>query len=458
MVRGVKWPLLLLMLLVGAEDVLAQTKLPSPTTPSEVHLKELEEKLSVVLRQLADTRSEVESLTAEVEILRGQSLSTRPNASPPVAEAAVQSKVAAPDKGDVPAASNAPPPPTSEAAFVDRIVDFGVSADERGNELTAKPQIFVQGRYSTLPLEHATVHDFASNFRVSRAELRWSGRINSRFGAGLELQYHPANDGDPTQIINDAFLQYYPTDHLTLTGGQFVVPFGFDNQQSTARRESPERAMFVGYFFPGHRDRGILLQGNFDLLKSAVFKDVDFFAAVFNGNRFWSDNNRQLNYVFRLRKHSESLHLSAGISGQIGHQLLPPGTVGNDRQNVVGADVQWAFRRFGLRAEVIAGDMPSTLLSIVPVFAPAYRPGRHAVGGAVLATYHITDRDNIYVRYDQLNRDLVNGLNIRAVNWGYLRELPANTRVAIDFQQKNHLSFNDDAVNSQLQFTWGIVF
>jgi len=457
MMRGVRGSLLLLLLLVVTCNSLAQNNPASAESPSTCRLTELEDKLNSALHQLADTRAQVQSLAAEVQTLRGQAQRVGANAALAAAVAPAQSNPAAPNKGNVPAVTPELRP-TPEAEFIDRIVDFGVSADERQNELTPRPHLFVQSRYSTLPFDHATVKEFASNFRISRTEMRWSGRINSRLGVGFELQYHPANDGDPTQIINDAFLQYYPTDHLTITGGQFVVPFGFDNQHSSARRESPERAMFVGYFFPGHRDRGVMLQGNFDSWNTSAFRNVEFFAGVFNGNRFWADNNRQLNYVFRLRKRSESLHLAAGVSGQIGRQLLPPGTRGSDQQNAIGVDVQWALHRFGLRAEVVAGDMPSTLLSIAPAFAPAFRPGRHVAGGAVFATYQLTDKNNVYVRYDQLNRDLVNGLNIRAVNWGYFRELPANSRIGIDFQQKNHLSFNDDAVNSQLQVTWGIEF
>jgi hypothetical protein len=457
MVRSVKWPVLLLMLLAGPGNLLAQGNTALAESPSDPRVKELQDQLSVVLQQLAETRAEVRSLAAEVRTLRGQAQPAGSALSTASADPPIQSSVVATSKSDAPAAASAPPP-TAQSAFVDRIVNFGLDGDERGNALSAKPEIFVQTRYSTLPIDGATIRDFPSNFRVARAEMRWSGRINSWFGGGVELQYHPANDGDPTQIINDAFLQFYPTDHLTITGGQFVLPFGFDIQQSTSRRESPERAMFAGYFFPGQRDRGVMVQGNLDSLKVPALNGVDYYAGVFNGNRFWTDNNRQLNYVVRVRKHSEAIHLSAGVSGQIGHQLLPHGAIRSDRQNIIGFDVQWALRRFGLRAEMVAGDMPSTLLSITPAFAPQFRLGRHAVGGTVFATYRITGRDNVYVRYDQLNRDLVNGLNIRAVNWGYLRELSANSHIAVDFQQKNHLSFNDDAVNSQLQVTWGVVF
>lgn len=438
------------LLLFG--PVMAQTNPPEAAAATAAKLKALEDKLNAALKQLDDTRAQVDSLTSEVKSLRGEAA-----ASPSAAAAVPTTPVpGGPQKGDVPAATKEPGPPGS--AFTKRIINPGLSDDERENELTAKPALFLQARYSTLPSKGATVEDFPSNFRISRLEMHWSGRISPRLGAGFEIQYHPANDGDPTQLINDAFLQYYPTENLTLTGGQFVVPFGFDNQQSTAERESPERAMFVGYFIPGHRDRGVLLQGNLNSWNRPALKNLDFFAGVFNGNRFWADNNRQLNYDFRVRKRFESVHLAFGLSGQIGHQLLPPGMRGTDAQNAIGADVQYAIGRLGLRAEIIAGNMPSTLLSRVPVFAPVFRPGRHAVGGTAFAAYAITRKDTVYARYDQFNRDLVNGLNIRAVNFGYLRYLPANTRVGLDFQWKNHLSFNDDAVNSRLQFTWGVVF
>jgi hypothetical protein len=448
-----------LLLLSGLScSVVAQSDSAAGQQTSSSQLQELEEKLNLALKQLNETKAQVESLTAEVRSLRGESPSAPSSA---VVEAAAAVPVppvpGSPQKGDVPAATTAPPPESPQAAFIERIVDPGLSDDERENKITAKPELFVQARYSTLPFDKVTVADFPSNFRISRAEMHWSGRINDKLGAGFEIQYHPANDGDPTQLINDAFLQYY-LGSLTFTGGQFVVPFGFDNQQSSAERESPERGMFVGYFFPGHRDRGVLLQGNLNSWNMPDFQNVDFFAGVFNGNRFWADNNRQLNYDFRLRKRFQSVHLALGVSGQVGHQLLPPGVTGTDAQNVIGVDAQYAIGRLGLRAEMVAGNMPSTLLSLTPVFAPFFRPGRNAAAGTAFAGYQLSPKGTIYVRYDQFNRDLVNGFNIRAVNFGYLRYLPANTRVGIDFQEKNHPSFNDDAVNSRLQVTWGIVF
>jgi TolA-binding protein len=46
---------------------------------------------------------------------------------------------------------------------------------------------------------------------------------------------------------------------------------------------------------------------------------------------------------------------------------------------------------------------------IEPEFAPAFRPGTHSSGGHFFVNYRLTNRDNIYARYDQFNNDPVTG-------------------------------------------------
>jgi hypothetical protein len=165
-----------------------------------------------------------------------------------------------------------------------------------------------------------------------------------------------------------------------------------------------------------------------------------------------------LNYDIRVRKHFERLSLAVGFSAQIGHQLLPDGVGGNDRENIYGADLQWAWKRLGIRAEFAGGNMPSTLLSLTPEFAPAFRPGAHAAGGSISPIFKLTDHDQVYARYDQFNRDLVSGLNIRAFNFGYLRRLGNHSRVGAAYQFKNHPAFNDDLVNTKFQIIWNVIY
>ncbi len=160
----------------------------------------------------------------------------------------------------------------------------------------------------------------------------------------------------------------------------------------------------------------------------------------------------------RVRKRFERPKLAIGFSGQIGKQILPPGVTGDNDENLIGMDFQYAIGRFGLRGEIVAGNMPSTLLGIEPEFAPAFQPGRKSAGGALFATWRLTERDHIYARYDQFNGDPVKGYNVRAFNFGYLRYLASMTRIGFDYQFKNRPTFNDDAVNGRLNITLSIEF
>lgn len=425
-----------------------------PPQPSKLQrrLEQLEADLDEALTLLERARQRVSALAAEVAALKAELSPKRAEPSVPArAEAAgasaLSSSVARPSEQS-----------PARSAFARRILGLELGEDEREHELSLRPEIFIQTRFSTWPETGATIDDIESNFRVSRIETRWSGRVTDRLGLGLEIQYHPAPDGAPEELVNDAFIEYYLNEHVTFRVGQFVKPFGFDIQQSSAVRESPERAIFAGYFFPGQRDRGVLLFGDLDFLNVPALRRVRYFLGVLNGNRFFTDSNRQLNYLVRLRKHFPSINLAAGISAQWGHQLLPPNMAGNNNENVFGVDFQYVYGRFGLRGEFVAGNMPSTLLGLEPEFAPAFRPGRHSSGGALFATYQLTTKDNVYARYDQFNGDPVTGRNVRAFNIGYFRTLGESARIGVDYQFKNRLSFNDDAVNTRLHVTWNITF
>jgi len=407
-------------------------------TPEE-RLRELERKLEQATKQIEELNDTVRALRAEIDRIKSETAAGK---------AAAKSSDA-----NLPAATD-----SAAATFVERIVEPRLGANVQAESIRAKPEIFVQVRYSAFPLSDAG-DEFEPNFSLTRIETRWAGRVANRLGAGIEIQFHPALDGSPEELVNDAFVEYYLNDHTTIRAGQFIKPFGFDIQQSSSVRESPERAIFAGYFFPGQRDRGILLSGDLRFMRVAGLRDVQYFVGAFNGNRFFTDSNRQLNFLARMRKVFDERRLALGFSMQLGKQLLPPGVSGNNDENIFGVDFQYApTDRLGMRGEFVAGNMPSTLLSIEPEFAPAFRPGRHSSGGHVFINYRLTNRDNAYARYDQFNNDPVTGKNVRAFNFGFFREIAGPSRLSFDYQFKNRSSFNDDAVNGRLNITWGIVF
>jgi len=401
---------------------------------------ELERQLTEAKSSIAVLQKTIESLSTEMQALRQP-----------------ESRTAAATTGAKPVGKEeSGEKPDSAQDFTARIMGAENGSSEHDSDLNAKPEIFIQTRYSVAPVEGSGTA-FNPNLRLSRIETRWAGKINERLGAGIEIQFQESVEGSPEKLVNDAFLEYYLTDHATVRVGQFIKPFGFDVQQSSWLRESPERPIFSGYFFPGERDRGIMLSGDFGFLSSAAFKDLQYFVGAFNGNRFFNDSNRQVNYMARVRKIFDKDKLAVGASVQLGKQLLPTGVSGNDNERIFGADFQFASGRFGVRGEVLTGNMPSTPASIKPEFFPAFRPGAHSSAGELFVSYRVAGPHNIYARYNQFNGDPVTGQNILAFNFGYFRPIGQVSRLSFDYQFKNHPSFEDDAINGRFQITWGIL-
>jgi len=400
-------------------------------------------KIADLERQLVEARSNVANLQKTMESL-AEELRTlqRPEAAAPAA--------APSSSGDTESAAGG-----EGHEFLTRIIGADNGTDEHDHTINAKPEIFLQTRYSAAPIAGSGTA-FQPNLRLSRIETRWAGKLNDRLGAGLEIQFQESVEGSPERLVNDAFLEYYLNEHATIRAGQFIKPFGFAVQQSSWLRESPERPIFSGYFFPGERDRGVMLFGDLSFLPGGAFRDLQYFVGAFNGNRFFNDNNRQVNYMARVRKTFDKEKLAIGVSAQVGKQVLPDGVSGNNNERIFGVDFQFAAGRFGLRGEALTGNRPSTSVAISPVFFPAFRPGAHSSAAEMSLIYRLAKGNNVYARYNQFNGDPVTGQNIRAFNFGYFLPVGERSRLSFDYQIKNHPSFEDDAINGRFQITWGI--
>lgn len=400
----------------------------------------LETQLEATQRQVVEMQAVIQTLVEQVATLRD---------APPRQEPAP----AAMSLAEAPRT----PEPEPEETFADQILVRDLGHDEREHELEARPELFIQSRYTAVPVEGAAAEDVTANFGLSRMELRWAGRVSDKIGMGYEIQFHPAPDGASEELVNDAYVEYYATDAITVKAGQFVKPFGFDIQHSSSVRESPERGIYAGYFFPGQRDRGVLLSAKLDGAAEWL-RGTTVYAGVLNGNRFFNDSNRQVNYNLRIRKVLDSIPLAIGASAQFGNQLLPPGVSGDNNENVFGVDAQFVVGRLGVRGEYMTGNTPSTLLSLDTEFAPGFTPGARSSGEAVLLDYSLTRRDQVYGRFDRFHNDPVSGANIRAFNFGYLRQTGPNSRIGVDYQFKNGVTFNDDELNTRLSINWNVWF
>lgn len=345
----------------------------------------------------------------------------------------------------------------SVQAFAEQVLDPSLAGDERENTIAAKPEIFLQARYSNGQLDGVDPAHADRNFQLTRVETRWSGRILDRFGGGLELQFHPALEGTIEELVNDAFVEFYAAPAVTIRVGQFIKPFGFDIQQSSADREYPERGMFAGYFFPGQRDRGVMAMATVPE-QAPILGRTQLYAAVLNGNRLFADNDSRLDTVLRARRLLPSLGLAVGVSAQVGSQIVPPGTIDSGDVRIAGFDAQYTVRRLGLRAEWVHGTRPSTLLALEPEYTTAFAPGTTTTGVSAAAIVGARPTDQFYVRFDQLTGDPMTGARIRAFDAGYRRQVSATGHLSLNYQWKTSPTDNDDAVNTRVQATLGVTF
>ncbi|MFN7983716.1 MAG: porin [Vicinamibacterales bacterium] len=263
-------------------------------------------------------------------------------------------------------------------AFASTIVVPGLGENEAMNTLEPKPEVFIQTRFARGRVTDAP-EDTTQNFQLTRLETRWSGRLTSHVGVGLELQFHPALAGAAEELVNDAFVEFYAPGHTTVRVGQFIKPFGFDIQQSSSAREYAERGIFAGYFFPGQRDRGVMLIWN-PLAETDTAAQTTVYAAALNGNRFFADNDGRLDTVLRVRTRFPHANLAIGGSVQLGSQIVPPASDASRDVRLAGADAQFAVGRLGFRAEVVTGTRPSTLLALEPEFTTAFGRDTHRQG------------------------------------------------------------------------------
>src|SRR5262245_2448302 len=127
--------------------------------PESARIKELEQKLDQTTRQLEQLNEAVQSLRAEMANLKGEAnQDVRLPAPTPLQP--WQAKMA-------------------RSELAERVVGTDARASERGEPLRARPEIFIQSRYSALPIRDSK-GEFEPNFSMTRIETRWAGRVSER--------------------------------------------------------------------------------------------------------------------------------------------------------------------------------------------------------------------------------------------------------------------------------------
>jgi hypothetical protein len=184
---------------------------------------------------------------------------------------------------------------------------------------------FVQGRYEY----HQDALDGWSKYKNENRFYVRHGYLGAKY-EGKNAEYFlqiDANNNDGV-VLKDAeatLVDTWTPFNFRLTLGQFKVPFGYEIIQSDADREMPERASVITGLFQGDRDRGLRLQGKYEMLRlnvalvnGASFGQKDpsnYQGVVQNGY----DPNGYKTIVGRLG--ADLGWLAGGISGMWGRTL-----------------------------------------------------------------------------------------------------------------------------------------
>jgi hypothetical protein len=173
--------------------------------------------------------------------------------------------------------------------------------DKAGN---LKISGFVQGRYEWHDdsingwdtKSNGPASSTKSTFYVRRARL---DTVYSGKNAEFVLQLDGGGDTVGLRDAEAAFVDTWTPLKLRVSVGQFKYAFGYEIQQGDPIREMPERARMIQQFFPGERDRGLKIQGRYQMLR--------FQLALVNGNgvqdpifKSGKDSNAWVDFVGRV--------------------------------------------------------------------------------------------------------------------------------------------------------------
>lgn len=191
--------------------------------------------------------------------------------------------------------------------------------------------------------------------------------------------------------IKDAYLSLTEPwlNALTLTGGVFNRPFGYEIEYSSSSRETPERARIFQTLFPGERDLGAKLTLQAPKTSNWNFLKLDLGLLCGNGTNVETDNYKDFVAHLTANKASKDERLKWGIGASYynggfaatTNRLYTTKTVGGVKaflpetvnkydklkreyfglEGQIGYD--WALGITQVRAEYLMGTQPSTASS-----------------------------------------------------------------------------------------------
>jgi hypothetical protein len=230
--------------------------------------------------------------------------------------------------------------------------------------------------------------DVVNTFLLRRAQMKFVGSVSPlvrwtlMLDAAKSVRGAGGTGSQTGSILQDAFITL-KTKRLDIQAGQFILPLSFEGGGfSSVRHEAVERSLFItAGKLAQVRELGAQVSG-------FITAPVRFRLGVFNSMGEIASGpavEGQKAIVGRLETQTPITGLTLGGSGA----YTGRDSVGRARHDRLGADVEYARRRLGLRGEVMRGHEPMEV-----------RTGAYG-----LASYRVADQLQIVGRYDYWDRD-----------------------------------------------------
>ena len=187
-------------------------------------------------------------------------------------------------------------------------------------------------------------------FDIRRSRLTLKGKLGRRMNYKLQMDF-----GGSSQKLLDAELGYRISELLTVSAGQFKIPFSIENLASSARLATINRSQVVEGLCARSKD----IQGNqsgrdIGIIFRGKFKIIDYAWAFLNGSGINSvDQNDGKAIVGRVVLHPLN-SLTIGCS-YYQERTTQPNNEDFAVRNRLGAEITWFMKNIYLSAEYIRG-------------------------------------------------------------------------------------------------------
>ena len=177
--------------------------------------------------------------------------------------------------------------------------------------------------------KNSSISAFGNNFYIRRARFKVTyepSPLNSKY----VFYFNFGRSGFPT--ILEAYAQLYkkflPDGSIgaDLTFGQFNVPFGYEIEYSSSKRDFGERSQAENALFPGERDRGVNLNFGFSQPTLPFDWKINFALlqgkGIGTGSSDWQDFTKAKDMIGRTRFNYKNYYL--GFSYYYGQTYVEP--------------------------------------------------------------------------------------------------------------------------------------